>query len=150
MGGSPTAIFLALQHLPERGQYLPSLSTNLVGNPTKGSRFNLPWSARTSHNGERYIADQISSILAQSIAHWRSIVRDDGSADKTIEVVETFLGNPRISFVQGNRGRGAQGNFSELMHLALQTDARYIMLVDQDDVWHPQKNCTPPERNTAP
>ena len=43
-----------------------------------------------SYNGEKYIAEQIESLLAQTEAEWELFVHDDGSADRTLEVLRCY------------------------------------------------------------
>lgn len=90
-------------------------------------------------NGERYLAQQIDSILAQTYPHWRLVIRDDGSTDRTLDIVRRYISeNPdRMALMEDREpGLGACGNFARLMGHA---DADYVMFSDQDDVWLPHK-----------
>jgi rhamnosyltransferase len=42
-------------------------------------------------NGERYLAEQIDSILAQSYSNWRLLIRDDGSSDGTRDIIRRYV-----------------------------------------------------------
>jgi glycosyltransferase involved in cell wall biosynthesis len=44
----------------------------------------------SSFNGARHIGEQIDSLLTQTYPHWRLLVRDDGSTDHTIDIVESY------------------------------------------------------------
>ncbi len=95
----------------------------------------------SAYNGERHIAAQIESIRAQRFAGWTLIVRDDGSTDGTVRIVETLAErDPRISLVRDARGNiGPWASFGQLLEIARDRDAEYVFLADQDDIWHPVK-----------
>ncbi|GBG96556.1 glycosyltransferase family 2 protein [Lactococcus termiticola] len=90
----------------------------------------------SSYNGEKYIAEQIKSIQAQSVQDWQLIVRDDGSKDRTCEIVAGLAeSDPRIRLVQG-ANVGVIPSFFEALKLE---DADFYFFCDQDDVWLPNK-----------
>lgn len=92
-----------------------------------------------TYNGERFLAEQLDSILAQSYTGWRVVARDDGSTDGTRRILERYVAaHPRrIMLVEdGDRELGACRNFERLME---QARADYVMFCDQDDVWLPDK-----------
>jgi rhamnosyltransferase len=95
----------------------------------------------SAYNGARYIAEQLESIRAQTLTEWRLIVRDDGSADATLGIVEEFgRRDARIRVLRDDRGNlGPVGSFGALLDYALSRDAPYVALADQDDVWRPEK-----------
>lgn len=85
--------------------------------------------------GEKYLAEQIESILAQTYSDWRLMIHDDGSSDGTIEIAKKYtLAYPlKIVLLQdGVRTGSAKNNFS---HLLAMSTAEYVMFCDQDDVW---------------
>lgn len=84
-------------------------------------------------NGERHIAEQLNSICFSAQVD-EIIVSDDGSTDRTLEVVAA-LADSRIRVVHGP-GKGLIKNFESLLCLAR---GDYIFLSDQDDVWLPTK-----------
>lgn len=91
-------------------------------------------------NGERYIAAQIESIQAQSAAGWRLLVRDDGSTDRTLEIVDAFRAkDDRIEILPSGAPAGIVANFSKLFEAAYMAGATYVLPCDQDDVWRPDK-----------
>ena len=94
-----------------------------------------------TYNGERYIDDQIQSILSQSYPYWRLLIRDDGSSDATIVKLKRYTyQDARIQVIQDCRGNlGVTGNFGLLLEMAT---APYIMFADQDDVWESDKIAT--------
>ncbi|MCB8828915.1 glycosyltransferase, partial [Escherichia coli] len=78
------------------------------------------------------------SIQKQTMQNWRLLVRDDGSTDNTIDILESFaLTDKRILFLKDNKGNlGVVRSFEQLLYYST---ANYIMFVDQDDVWLPNK-----------
>ena len=90
----------------------------------------------STYQGERFVAEQIQSILDQLPLEGRLVVRDDGSYDRTANIVRSF-GDPRITLTCGPN-IGFARSFFTLM-AATPDDAEMIMLSDQDDVWLPNK-----------
>jgi len=92
-----------------------------------------------TYNGEAFLAEQLDSLLNQTYGDWSLLVRDDGSCDNTLAVLNSYqsrlAGRMRILPSNGLR-LGPGGSFSELL---LNAEAEYIMLCDQDDVWFPDK-----------
>lgn len=84
-------------------------------------------------NGEKYVAGQIESILASPLVD-ELLVSDDGSVDRTMEIVRRFS-DPRIKLLRGPRA-GPGRNFEFLLGMAR---GEYIFLSDQDDIWKPEK-----------
>lgn len=89
-------------------------------------------------NGEKYLRQQITSILAQKVDGTVEIlVRDDGSADNTARIVDE-LNDGRIRMLCGPN-LGAKRSFMALLQEAMQIDAEYVAFADQDDIWLPGK-----------
>jgi glycosyltransferase involved in cell wall biosynthesis len=92
-----------------------------------------------TYNGEPFLRQQLDSILVQSNQDWRLLVRDDGSDDDTVPIVEDYASRlpDKIRLIKDNGIRlGASLNFGKLLEYA---DTEYIMFSDQDDVWLPNK-----------
>lgn len=85
-------------------------------------------------NGEKYIKQQLSSIISQLGEGDEVILSDDGSTDGTLEEVKS-LGSPLIRVVEGPR-KGVIKNFENAIK---QSQGDYIFLADQDDVWMENK-----------
>lgn len=103
------------------------------------------------YNGQRFLAQQLESIIRQSAVTTHLLCRDDGSTDGSPASLEDMRQRwpDRITVVADEMGNlGASGNFSCLMRLALERDVpgigkvAYVALSDQDDVWHPDKLAT--------
>lgn len=87
-------------------------------------------------DSERFLAAQIDSVLSQTNRDWRLLVRDAGSTDATVEIVERYAASdPRIVSIPGGSA-DARGSFAAL--LAAST-APYVMFCDHDDVWMADK-----------
>jgi glycosyltransferase involved in cell wall biosynthesis len=95
----------------------------------------------SSYNGARFITDQIESIRRQTLGSWTLLVRDDGSSDETVDMVEALAAaDPRIVLLRDGRGNlGPPQSFGVLMEAALEAGAGYVAFADQDDIWHADK-----------
>lgn len=92
-----------------------------------------------SYNGEKYIAEQIESIINQEYTEWNLFIRDDGSNDRTIEIIESYIVKfpQKIHLIKDNKNNlGTKLNFNELIKYSKN---KYCMFCDQDDVWLPNK-----------
>lgn len=90
----------------------------------------------STYQGERFVEEQLTSILTQLPINGRILVRDDGSRDGTVAKIEG-LGDARISVMRGEN-IGFVRSFLTLLESA-PADADMVMLSDQDDVWLPTK-----------
>ncbi len=86
------------------------------------------------YNGEKYIGQQIESILSQTCQEWELFIHDDGSTDGTIEVINKYQSRypEKIHLIEGKSTGGAKYNFFYLFN---QVEAPHYMTCDQDDVW---------------
>jgi len=94
--------------------------------------------ALATYNGERYIVEQLRSILAQTTRPSEIVVADDGSSDRTVELVrETFdfmaPAGMELRILESDGERGVTRNFERALRAAR---GDLIALSDQDDVWH--------------
>lgn len=95
-------------------------------------------------NGASYIEEQIESILAQSNHDWMLYIRDDGSIDGTVEIIERYarLHEDKIKFItdDGLVCGSSKSNFAAIHRWVTQNcPSRYYMFSDQDDFWLPNK-----------
>jgi len=90
----------------------------------------------STYQGERFVGEQLRSILSQLPPHGKVMVRDDGSGDGTVDQV-IAVGDPRVTLIRGsNLGFGR--SFLTLLAQVPQ-DSDMVMFSDQDDVWLPDK-----------
>lgn len=93
----------------------------------------------STYNGEKYLREQIDSIVSQTHTNWKLIVRDDGSTDKTIDIINNYKQKypEKIILIEDNRGNlGYKNSFFLLL---FHTKSSYVMFADQDDCWHKSK-----------
>ena len=97
----------------------------------------------SSYNGEKYIEQQIESLLAQTGVDITILIRDDGSSDHTLEIVEKMFKGTRHIFFKGDNV-GPALSFYNLMKLAFEkyNQFEYFAFCDQDDIWHNDKLLT--------
>lgn len=92
-----------------------------------------------TYNGERFLAEQIDSILSQNNHDWHLWIEDDGSTDTTIDIIDkyTVAHSDKITFIITQQSRlGVTKRFESLLN---DVEADYYMFADQDDVWLPEK-----------
>ncbi|WP_437214123.1 glycosyltransferase family 2 protein [Pectobacterium sp. LFLA-215] len=89
--------------------------------------------AMATYNGEKYIVEQINSIINQTVRNWTLYISDDASRDNTVALIkELALVDDRIILINEERQGGVLGNFNKVLEA---TKADYVFLADQDDVW---------------
>lgn len=91
------------------------------------------------YQGEAYVAEQIESILKQTYTDWTLLIGDDGSKDRTMEILSAYEAKypSKIRVIPNKVNSGsAQANFFRLLSLS---KAAYAMTCDHDDVWLPDK-----------
>src|SRR4051812_45980480 len=84
-------------------------------------------------NGAVFLAEQLDSILEQTLADFELLVVDDGSTDGTAEIAARYAerdGRVRLLPATGNRGQKAR-----LLELLAEARAPLLAFSDQDDVW---------------
>ncbi len=92
----------------------------------------------STYNGEKYIREQLDSILAQKNVEVNVLIRDDGSTDSTINIVNEYCSrNSDIKLIKGSN-MGACKSFFELFKAA-DVGYDYYALADQDDYWYQDK-----------
>lgn len=92
--------------------------------------------AVVTYNGEKYIKEQLESILLNLKDGDEVVVSDDGSSDRTLSILQDYAGrDPRIRITKGP----GQGVIANVEHALMECRGDYIFLADQDDVWMPDK-----------
>jgi len=98
-----------------------------------------------TYNGEKYIKEQLDSIIPQLTDQDEIIISDDGSTDKTCDIIESYS-DPRIKLVKNLEKSASKirryktyvvtRNFENSLQFAT---GDYIFLADQDDIWEDTK-----------
>lgn len=94
--------------------------------------------ALATFNGERFIKEQLESIIPQLINGDEIIISDDGSTDSTVDIIKRY--SQKYSYIKvyhnDKSNKGVIGNFENALKRCKNT---YIFLSDQDDIWLPNK-----------
>ena len=91
-----------------------------------------------TYNGVLYLEDQLASIFGQRLCPDRVLIRDDGSSDGTQELIKKLRKRygDWLKVLPGGENLGCTANVNRLLEAS---NARYVALSDQDDVWLPNK-----------
>ena len=89
----------------------------------------------STYNGERYLREQIDSLLSQTNKDWILYIRDDGSTDGTVLIVKEYEREYPYKIVLLEDGLGNLGSGCSFMQLLSSVNSDYYMFCDQDDVW---------------
>ncbi len=94
--------------------------------------------ALCTYNGARFLRTQLESIAAQSVQPLEIVLADDGSTDGTVDVARAWARTSDIELriLPGARRLGVTANFERALRAA---HHEFIVLSDQDDVWHPDR-----------
>lgn len=90
----------------------------------------------STYNGEKYLREQIDSILSQNNVNVNILVRDDGSSDSTRNILDEYEGKNQLHWYTGDNLKPAN-SFMNLIYNA--PDSDYYAFSDQDDYWLPNK-----------
>lgn len=88
-----------------------------------------------TYNGEKYLSQQIDSIINQSYTNWILTIRDDCSTDSTKSLIDQYTKEfpDKIRLLNNNGvNLGSTKSFSELLQ---NSQEEFVMLCDQDDIW---------------
>lgn len=91
----------------------------------------------STYNGEKYIEEQLESILNQTYKNIDIYVRDDMSTDATRDILKKYSNSNKIKLIPSSRNLGYPEAFYELMRVVDEHD--YYAFSDQDDVWYSDK-----------
>lgn len=91
----------------------------------------------STYNGEKYLREQLDSLINQKLLPTKILIRDDGSKDETVNILEEY--SSRYNFIEYYCGKniGPAKSFFELINK--EDDYDYYSLCDQDDVWFEDK-----------
>jgi glycosyltransferase involved in cell wall biosynthesis len=87
------------------------------------------------YNAQRFLREAIDSILQQSFKPFEFLIIDDGSTDRSAEIIESYR-DPRIRFVRNVRNQGITPTLNKGIGLA---SCELIARMDADDISHPQR-----------
>ena len=93
----------------------------------------------STYNSEKYLNEQIDSILKQSVTNWKLFLRDDGSTDNTLNIINQYCekNKNKIELLIDNKGNlGVDKSF---MYMLSEVESDYYMFCDHDDIWLPYK-----------
>jgi rhamnosyltransferase len=90
-----------------------------------------------TYNGEKYVREQIESILHQTYTNFNLLISDDVSKDSTVSILKEYeQKDSRVKVFVQEKNLGYIRNFEFLLK---QVTSNYYMLSDQDDFWLPEK-----------
>ena len=87
----------------------------------------------TAYNREKYIAEAIESVLAQTFKDFELIIVDDGSKDRTVEIARSYTADPRVQVHVNQKNLGDYPNRNRAASLAR---GRYLKYLDADDTMY--------------
>lgn len=87
----------------------------------------------STYNGEKFLEQQLNSILNQDFLNWQLFIRDDMSTDNTVQIIRNFTTRyENIQYLESDVNIGAAMSF---MSLVANAEADYYLFCDQDDIW---------------
>jgi glycosyltransferase involved in cell wall biosynthesis len=90
-----------------------------------------------TYNGERFLTEQLESLVAQTYPHLDFVIVDDVSSDRTMDILNAYaMKNARIRIFSNEQNLGPNKNFEKAIRLAR---GEIIAISDQDDYWDPKK-----------
>lgn len=89
------------------------------------------------YNAERYVAQSIESVLAQTYQNWELLITDDGSTDKSVEIVSKYcIKDDRINILVPDEHQG----IARARNMSIsRVKGRFVAFLDSDDIWYPEK-----------
>lgn len=91
----------------------------------------------STYNGEKYLCEQLDSIFRQKGVDVVLYIRDDGSLDNTVHIIEEYRNRGSNIVIRKGENVGFQKSFALISHEYVEAD--YYAFADQDDVWKPEK-----------
>lgn len=93
--------------------------------------------AMATYNGEKYIGEQLTSILEQTRPVDEIIISDDASTDGTLQVIKNFMQrSSKITLISNNANLGLNANFEKAIS---RCGGHYIAISDQDNIWERER-----------
>lgn len=92
-----------------------------------------------THNGEAYLAQQLDSVLNQTVQDFRILIQDDGSRDHTLAIIHKYCQAFPQKVILCQEERPLGGAAQNFLSLVAKATGGYVAFCDQDDVWLPDK-----------
>jgi glycosyltransferase involved in cell wall biosynthesis len=92
-----------------------------------------------TYNGERFLAEQLRSVLDQTFRDFEVVMVDDGSSDQTVAIAETLFQEAGFSGYRILRNESNAGIVAAFERCVKESRGAYIAFCDQDDIWYPEK-----------
>lgn len=90
----------------------------------------------STYNGAKYLKEQLSSLNNQTYKNFKIIIRDDGSSDDTLQILQSY----DVEIIETKENLGAKGSYEIVLEYGLSSpNTEYFMFCDQDDVWESDK-----------
>ncbi len=93
----------------------------------------------STYNGQKYLKEQLDSLLSQTYQDFKIILRDDGSTDNTLEIITNYIHNYPEKFLLLDNKNTNLGSTNSFFYLLKNSSSEFIMFCDQDDVWNNNK-----------
>ncbi len=93
----------------------------------------------STYNGERYLREQLDSVLRQEGVEVNILIRDDGSNDSTVDILKEYSQKNRNLEYYTGENQGVIKSFNDLLENSELDNYCYIAFCDQDDVWADDK-----------
>lgn len=94
----------------------------------------------TVFNGERYLDQTIQSVLGQEFTDWELVLFDDGSTDRTRDIVMMYARDPRIRYIYHGNIAQSGAAFDQLLNTCMgYVTGEYVAFIGADDVFMPRK-----------
>lgn len=90
----------------------------------------------STYNGAKYLREQLDSIINQTERDKFILIRDDGSTDETLDILEEYQKKGLLKWYKGKNLRSAKSLIDCLRNAP---EAKYYAIADQDDYWKPEK-----------
>ena len=91
-------------------------------------------------DGQKYLNEQIESIIRQDFSNWELIIVDDASVDNSFEILENYSKlEKRIKLIKNKRNLGILKSY---INTAKKQKGEWIVFCDQDDIWFENKLST--------
>lgn len=88
-----------------------------------------------TYNGQKFIEEQLNSIIKQTVAINEVIISDDGSKDGTVSICQEFVRKHNLKDWIIIENKGKHGSYENFWNGLKRTSGEYIVLCDQDDIW---------------